>query len=74
MGSDAPIPVKRRRRRHGRIWYVAWGVCIVSALLSMFVHRGLIGITGLVGAAVVVRYTFWTAWPRFTADPPARPG
>lgn len=69
MGPDEAIPVKRRRR-HDSFWYVAWAVVIVSVLLALFVHRGFIGLAGLVGAIVVARYMFRSAWPMFTADPP----
>jgi hypothetical protein len=68
MGPDEAIPVKRRRR-HGPLWYATWVVVIVSVLLALFVHRGLLGITGLVGAAVVARYMFRAGGPVFTADP-----
>ena len=68
MGPDEAIPVKRRRRRHGRLWYAAWAVALASVLLAIFVHRGLLGIAGLVGAAVVANYMFRGTWPDVTSD------
>jgi hypothetical protein len=63
---DEDIAVKHRR--HGPVWCTAWGVVVASVLLSIFVDRGLSGIAGFVGAAVVARYMFFTNRPRVTSD------
>ena len=68
MGQDEAISVKPRRRwRHGPVWYIAWGIFVASVLLSIFVHPGLLGIAGFLGAAVVAKYMFfsnrgWFTW------------
>ena len=67
MGPDEAVAV-RRRRRHNSWWYIAWAVTAVSVLLAIFVHRGLLGIAGLVGAAVVARYMFITNRSWLTSD------
>jgi len=67
-----PVPVgahRRRRRRRFLIrcaWGVAWTLIGLSIVLAIFVHKGLLGITGLVGAAIVAavmldprRYRRW---------------
>jgi hypothetical protein len=57
----------RRRERAGR-WALATaaGLVVVSVLLAIFVHRGLLGISGLVFAVVVawamLRPSKWR-WP-----------
>jgi len=51
--SDEAIPVRRRSRRRRVVWAVIWVVILLSVLLAMFVHRGFLGIVGLIGAAVV---------------------
>jgi len=54
-----PVPVgihrQRQRRRQLLRWggWAAGGLTILSILLAIFVHKGLLGISGLVGAAVV---------------------
>ena len=67
MGPDEAVAV-RRRTRHNAWWYVAWLLAIASVLLALFVHRGLLGIAGLVGAVVVARYMFFNR-PWLTSDP-----
>ena len=67
MGSDEATAV-RRRPRHNPSWYIAWTIALTSVLLAIFVHRGLLGITGLVGAAVVARYMFFVNRPWLTSD------
>jgi len=67
MRADEDIAVNRRRR-HEPLWYIAWGIFIASVLLSIFVHRGLLGIAGFVGAAVVARYMFFTSRQWITSD------
>jgi hypothetical protein len=67
MRADEDIAVKRRRR-HEPVWYIAWGIFIASVLLAIFVHRGLLGIAGFVGAAVVARYMFFTNRQWITSD------
>jgi hypothetical protein len=73
VASDRPpVPVgmhRRRRRRRFLIrcaWAVAWTLIGLSILLAIFVHKGLLGITGLVGAVIVAavmldprRYRRW---------------
>jgi hypothetical protein len=67
-----PVPIgthRRRRRRRTLIrcaWGVAWTLIGLSILLAIFVHKGLLGITGLVGAVIVAvvmldprRYSGW---------------
>lgn len=55
----AGLPVvygRRRWRRWGWKAMVQVGVVAVSVLLAVFVHKGLLGIVGLVGAWAVVEY------------------
>jgi hypothetical protein len=67
-----PVPVGMHRRRHRRrflircAWGVAWTLIGLSIVLAIFVHKGLLGITGLVGAVIVAtvmldprRYSHW---------------
>jgi len=41
------------------MFLAGWGLVVASAVLALFVHRGFLGIVGLVGAVVVARYTLW---------------
>ena len=68
MGADEDIAVKPPRC-HGPVWYIAWSIFVASILLSIFIHRGLLGIAGFVGAAVVARYMFFTNRQWLTVDP-----
>jgi hypothetical protein len=58
-GDRPSVPVSPRRRRKRRrivaraAKYAACGLVALSVVLAIFVHRGLLGIAGLVGAAVV---------------------
>jgi hypothetical protein len=67
-----PVPVGMHRRRRRRrflfrcAWGVAWTLIGLSIVLAIFVHKGLLGITGLVGAVIVAavmldprRYSHW---------------
>ncbi|HKB02199.1 MAG TPA: hypothetical protein VKD90_08270 [Gemmataceae bacterium] len=55
---------RRRAARWG--WWSAAGLIVASILLAIFVHRGLLGISGLVFAVVVawamLRPSKWR-WP-----------
>ena len=68
MGPDEAIAVKRRPR-HNSWWYIAWALALLSILLTIFVHPGLLGILGFVGAAVVARYMFFANRSWLTSDP-----
>lgn len=68
-GTEEPQPPRRRRPPPGPFWYVTWSVLAASILLSIFVHRGLIGIAGLVGAVLVARYAFRNVRQAVTDDP-----
>ena len=67
-----PVPVgvhrltRRRRFLIRCAWGVAWTLIGLSIVLAIFVHKGLLGITGLVGATIVAavmldprRYRRW---------------
>jgi hypothetical protein len=66
MGRDEVTA--KRRPRHNPWWFIAWALAIISVLLAIVIHRGWLGILGLVGAAVVARYMFFNR-PWLTADP-----
>ena len=75
-----PVPVPPRRRRRRRrlliraVHYAAWGLIALSVVLAIFVHKGLLGIAGLVGAAIVgavmlhPRNWLWSAEDELTAE------
>lgn len=69
MNADEPRPAPRRRPPPGPVWYLVWALLATSVMLSMFVHRGLIGIAGLVGAGLVARYAFRNVLQAVTPGP-----
>ena len=65
-----PVGMHRQRRRRRLAvqwaWGVAWVLIGLSILLAIFVHKGLLGIAGLVGAAAVaVMMLDRRRWPRW---------
>jgi chromate transport protein ChrA len=70
-----PVPVgmhrKVRRRQQARRWarWVVIALVAASILLAVFVHKGLLGIAGLVGAVVVGYAMVWpNRWPLLSDD------
>jgi rhodanese-related sulfurtransferase len=56
LEADLPIVEVARRRKRWTVEKIVLAVIlIVSALLAIFVHRGLLGLAGLAGAWIVAR-------------------
>ena len=45
--------IRRRRLAIRWAWGIAWTLIVLSVVLAIFVHEGLLGISGLVGAVIV---------------------
>jgi hypothetical protein len=76
--ADIPRPTvpvgihRRRQRRRQLIRWASWAagaLIVLSILLAIFVHEGLLGISGLVGAAVVAAFMLRPSqWRRLGDD------